>query len=1381
MTSPQTAELPRPELSPAQRALFEARLGGLYRPPTLARRAGGGDAPLTFDQERFWFLDRLGQGAAYNISMGMRVEGGADEAALQWALGEVVRRHEVLRTTFHEADGVPAQRVAPFAGFALPVHDLSALGEAEREGELRRAHADLARHPFDLTAGPLFRALLLRLGAEEHALVFCMHHIVSDGWSLRTIIREMWALYDAFCEGRPSPLPELPVQYADWAVWERGRPQRDAETRHLAYWRDELDGIAELLELPADRPRPPVPTFRGGRVPVHVPGGVLERLRALARSEGATLYMVVLAAFDVLLSRYSGSDDVVVGTPVAGRTRKEVEDLVGLFINTLVLRARLGGDPTFREMVGRIRETVLAAYEHQDVPFERVVAELRPERSLSRSPLFQVMFQLNNAVEVPVGGEGRLRTVQLAPEQDTMRLDLTLGLDAYAHDIRGDLFYSADLFERGTVERMAEHLERLLERVAADPDRPLSRLELIGGAERARVVEEWNRTAAFPVSGALHRRFEAQAARAPRAAALSCEGRALSYEALNARANRLARRLQALGVGPESRVGLCAERSPELIVGILAILKAGGAYVPLDPAYPSERLAYMARDSGVRVLLAQEALRGRVPDDGVRLVLLDEDPAGERADDLGLDAHPEQLAYVIYTSGSTGRPKGVGVTHGNVLRLFDCTQASFGFGAEDVWTLFHAYAFDFSVWEIWGALLHGGRLVVVPWVVSRDPAAFRALLAREGVSVLNQTPSAFRALAQADEAAGGRLEALRAVVFGGEALQLESLRGWLGRYGPERPRLVNMYGITETTVHVTWHTVTGAELGREQMGSPIGVPIPDLRAYVLDPAGSPAPIGVPGELHVGGAGVARGYLGRPALTAQRFVPDPFPGEGGARLYRSGDRARWKADGTLEYLGRMDQQVKVRGFRIELGEIETVLLAQPGVTGAAVVVRGEGDEAALVAYAAVSPDAPSPTALRAALQRHLPEYMVPTAVVAIDRIPLTANGKLDRRALPAPRYAGDALAEAPASYLEVQLIQLWEEELGVEGIGPTQSFFDLGGNSILALRLFARVNRVLRCDLPVATLFTGATVREMARAIEEQRSASGPVSPVVPLQPEGPLPPIFFIHSADRNVMGYVNLVRHLGAGQPAYGLRDLGDMARPIERIAAEHVESMRSVQPHGPYYLIGWCFGGQVASVMALQLEREGEAVAFLGLLDSMSPDIAQRWPVETDGDLAVSLAGDMAWLAQRPFTMDAGPLAGLGYDEILRRVIAEMRAQGAAPPEFDEEVLDEHCRSIRDRHASIAGYETGRLSTPVTLFRATEDREPWVKFFESCTDEEKDTMGWCRHAAAPVTVFAVPGNHVTLGSEPNVRVLVGHMRERLAAARARFGSAAPAAAPQP
>ena len=1107
----------------AVRAAFEARTVELLARAVESSRAEGGaaaadeaiprarrDAPLpvSFQQRQLWLMDRMDPGTPlYNVPAAWTLRGPLDVDALARALAGVVRRHEPLRTVFATEGGEPVQVVLSDVPLSLAVEDLSALVGDERERAVRARIGRLVTTRFDLERGPLFAAGLLRLGDDEHLLLLCLHHIVTDGWSLGVLFRELAALYAA---GDDTALPPLPLQYADYAAWQRGTMAGERLERHVAWWREHLSGAPTLLTLPTDRPRPAEQSHRGAVHHFSLSARLAQALDGLARREGASPYMVLLSAFQVLLAKYARQDDVVVGSPIANRPRPELEALVGFFANAMALRARLGGDPAFREVVARMRETTLEAYAHQEVPFERLVEELQPERSLGHNPVFQAFFALHDASGQGLRFAG-LQVEALAWDGVTSKFDLSLHLTRGADGLAGVLEYATDLFDRATVERMAAHLEVLLEAVAAHPERRLSALPLVTRGERETLLARWSGEGKdFPAAGALHQRFEARAAARPDAVAVTCAGESFTYGALNARANRLARRLRALGVAPEERVGLCAERSLDLIVGVLAILKAGAAYVPLDPAYPAERLAYMAEDSEIQVLLAQSALRDRVPGDGIEVVALEDVPVDELPDDLGVAVDPSNLAYVIYTSGSTGRPKGVGVTHGNVLRLFSSTESGFGFGEQDVWTLFHSYAFDFSVWEIWGALLYGGRLVVVPFDVSRDPLAFRALLERERVTSLSQTPSAFRALARVDEESPTELSHLRVVVFGGEALQYESLRGWLDRYGPRRPRLVNMYGITETTVHVTWHTVTGAELKPGAVGSGVGTAIPDLRAYVLDPAGQPAPIGVPGELYVGGAGLARGYLGRPGLTAQRFVPDPFGGEPGARLYRSGDLARWRAEGTLEYLGRIDQQVKVRGFRIELGEIEAVLLAQPGVSAAAVIVRGEGDEAALAAYFVPAADAaPAVSALREALKQRLPEYMVPAAFMAIDRIPLTTNGKLDRRALPAPEAAGDGVGDgwvAPRTPVEEVLAGIWAEVLGAGRVGARDNFFELGGHSLLATRAVTRVREVFGISMPLRALFEAPTVEELAGRVEAERRAGLPALPaMVPVERTGALP------------------------------------------------------------------------------------------------------------------------------------------------------------------------------------------------------------------------------------------------------------------------------------
>ena len=1363
-------------LAAARQALREARLRGTGRAAPVAR-AGDGGAPLSFAQERFWFLEQLRPGfAPHLVPWAGRITGALQPWALERALAEVVRRHDVLRTTFREEDGVPVQVVAPFAGFVLPLEDLSGMDLPRREEVLGRRVADEAARPFDLHAGPMFRARLLRLGQEEHALLLSMHHILSDGWSQGVLLREMWAAYAALRQGNPSPLPELAVQYADFAAWQRNELRGARLERQLAYWRDRLAGAPELLELPTDHPRPLAPSFRGATVPVRVPPAVADGLRALQHAEGATAYMVMLAAFQLLLSRYAGVGDVVVGSPASGRPRKDVEGLIGLFVNTLVVRTDLSGDPSFRALVRRVRDGVLEDFGHQEMPFERLVAELRPDRSPGHSPLFQVLFQLNNEDDLASDG---LRVAGLAGARQVSPFDLSLILEAHAGSIAGILEYSLDLWEPATAARMVEHLQRVLEQVSADPDRPCSRVELAGPAERAS-LSAWNRTAAPYAAGrCIHQLFQAQVERTPDAVAVVCGEESLTFRALDEAAGRVARHLRGLGVGPEVRVGLCMERGPELIPALLGILKAGGAYVPMDPAHPAERLSYMLDDSGASVLLTQERLRDRMPSrEGMRILCVDgewERIAAESAEAPESGVTSENLCYVIYTSGSTGRPKGVAMHHRGVVNYVEWGIRFYGADRGSGAPLFTSMAVDLTVTNL--LPLFAGRPVHLLPEEGALEALAGTLRRRPGFGLIKITPlhlGLLNAMLAPEEMA----EAAGTLVIGGDSLSAEPTVPW--RDHAPGVRLINEYGPTETVVGCSAYALPAG--GHRDGPVPVGGPIQNLAFHVLDARLRPVPIGLPGELYVGGAGVARGYLGRPGLTAEKFVPDPFAGPG-ARMYRTGDRARWRADGNLMILGRVDHQVKLRGYRVELGEVEAVLRRQDGVDECRVVVREDrpGDRR-LVAYVAGGADG---EALRASLRRSLPEYMVPGAFVVMDALPPTQTGKLDPRTLPAPEYgAGDAGLDEPRNYVEARLIPLWEELLGVRGIGSTQSWFDLGGNSLLALRLFTRVNRAFECDLPVATLFAGATVREMASAVLRGAHADpGPARSVVPLQPHGSLPPLFLIHSADRNVMGYVNLVRHLGGDQPVYGVRDVGDdLARPIPRIAAEHVQAIRAVQPRGPYYLASWSFGGAVAFEMALQLERQGETAAFVGLLDTIAPPLINEVPLDGDEQIVAGLACEVAEVARRSLDLRPEELRGLDREEQIRRAVQALHAQDAAPADFDPAVLRESCRAVWDRNTSVSLYVPGRFSGTVTLFRASARSAFMADFLAARTDDERHAMGWMPLCAAPVEVHPVPGSHVTLASEPHVRVLADCMRASLARARERAGGerstqAAPAA----
>ncbi|HEX2081841.1 MAG TPA: amino acid adenylation domain-containing protein, partial [Longimicrobium sp.] len=1251
MSTEQTAGVRLPDLSVATRALLQARLHGRNRTAAPGPRPRDGIVPLSFAQERLYFLDRMQPGGSvYNVHAGVRLPGPLDVAALERALGEIVRRHEALRTTFREVGGVAAQTVAPFAGFGLAVEELAG---ADDEAVRRRATADAAR-PFDLGEGPLFRATLLRRGGDDHLLLLAMHHIVSDGWSLGVLRRELSALYDAYRAGRESPLAELPLQYADYAIWQREPARAEALDRQLAYWKRQLAGVQGLLELPTDRPRPASPSFGGGTVPVRVGAAVVDRLRALGRSEGATLYMTVLAAFQLLLSKHAGSDDVVVGGAVAGRAQREVEELIGFFANTLVLRTGLGGDPAFREALRRVRETVLGAYEHQDVPFERLVAELQPERSPGHSPLFQVMFSLGDADAGLPAGE----TPAVEAEITTAKFDLTLAFAADAGGLNGVLEYSTDLFDRATAERMAAQLGRVLEQVADDASRPLSALVLMDEDERRQVVETWNRTdVAYPSERSIHDLFAEQARHTPDAVAVVFEDDSLTYRELDARANRLARYLARCGVGPEVRVGICLERGPELVVAILAVLKAGGAYVPLDPGYPAARLERMLADSAAAVLVTRRSLRDALPASrGVRLVSLDEEGAeiaAGSADALESAAAAGGLAYVMFTSGSTGTPKGVGVEHRSVVRLVRGARYA-RFGPDEVVLQAAPVSFDASTLELWGALLNGGRLVLMPG--SRPSLAeLGGAIQRHGVTTLWLTAGLLQVMVdeRLDDLAG-----VRQLLAGGDVLPVHAVARVRERF--PACRLINGYGPTENTTFTCCHTVGDAWSGGPV---PIGSPISNTRVYVLDAALRPVPVGVPGELCAAGDGVARGYLGHPAATAEKFVPDPF-GRPGGRMYRTGDRVRWNADGVVEYLGRLDGQVKVRGFRVEPGEIEAALRGHPAVRDCVVMAREDlPGEKRLVAYVAGGAEAET---LRIHLRRTLPEHMVPAAFVALDHLPLTPNGKLDRRALPAPELApAEDRYVAPRTPVEAALAEIWAGVLGVERVGAADDFFAAGGHSLLATRVVSRVRERFGVELPLRALFERPTVAALAEAVEAlRRDGARVLPPVVPIARDRPLPLSFAqerLWFLDRMEPG--NTTYNMYVSLRLAGALDAGALERALSEIVRRH-ESLRTTFRE---------VGGAPVQVIA----------PFAGFTLAAG-DLSGPGEAERDAELRRRAADEAA----RPFDLAAGPL--------FRATLLRLGHQ-------------DHALLISMHHAVSDGWSLGVLHRELSaLYAACRDGAP-------------------------------------------------------------------------
>ena len=1267
-------------LSPAKRALLELKLKQqevIRRAEnTIPRRVTQEAPPLSFAQQRLWFLDQLEpESAVYNIPGVLRLRGILHIPALEQSLNEIVRRHEALRTTFAIQDGVPVQIISPSLTLILPVVDVTDRAESIREAEAQRLVKEEAHQPFDLIQGPLLRAKVLRLGDQEHIFVLTFHHIVFDGWSLGVLYRELSVLYHAFSHDQPSPLPELPLQYADYAIWQREWLQGEVLTSQLSYWKQQLADLPAVLNLPTDRPRPAQQTFHGAQQSLTLPQSLVADLKKVSRQGGVTLNMTMLAALQALLYRYTSQDTIVVGSPIAGRRHRETEEIIGFFVNTLALKTDLSGNPRFTELLTRVRRVTLEAYYHQDIPFEKVVEEVHPERNLSHSPLFRVMCAFQNVPRTTLDLTG-LTVTSLEVGGESAKFDLTLFLVEHEGTLKATVEYNTDLFEQQTVERMLGHYQRLLHGIVENPHHCLSELPILTDAEQQQLLVEWNDTQKdYPREQCVHQLFEAQVEKTPDAVAVVCEDHHLTYRDLNSRANQLAHYLRKQGIGADSLVGLCIERSVEMVIGVLAILKAGGAYVPLDPSYPQERLAFMLADTQAPVLLTQHHLVDALSSHHAQLFCIDRDWSlvrHESAANLPVHTTAENLAYVIYTSGSTGQPKGVEVPHQGIVRLI-CGSEYAPFAATEVFLQLAPISFDAATFELWGALLHGATCVLFPGRIP-SPADLGHVLRKHRVSTLWLTASLFNSLIDhAPEA----LTSVRWLLTGGEALSVSHVRRALTLL--PATQLINGYGPTESTTFACTYAIP-RHIEATATSIPIGRPIANTTVYILDSGLAPVPIGVAGELYIGGDGLARGYLNRPELTAEKFIPNPFSSAPGAQLYKTGDLVRYLPDGNIEFLGRMDTQVKIRGFRIEPGEIEAVLAQHPAVREAVIIVREDqvGDKRLVGYVVSQEMEAPSPQTLRTYLQQKLPEYMIPSAFVSLGALPLTLNGKVDRRALPQPEQLGSGFIPefvAPSTPLEELLAEIWADVLKVDKIGIYDNFFDLGGHSLLATQIVWTLEKRLGKTIPVASMFRTPTIKQLARALSaEQPPSRGEVearlirlweaefntdsltadsdffelggdglralrllqnveqqfgknlsvatlfaeptigqmvnrlcqpdakahwSFLLPLRTTGAQPPFFFA--------GPRILAHYLGPEQPVYGLYLHGLDGRPVpatvEEVANQYLHEIRNVQPEGPYVLGGYSFGGIVAFEMAQQLQRQGQAVAGLFLVDPTPP----------------------------------------------------------------------------------------------------------------------------------------------------------------------------------
>ena len=1338
-------------LTPEERTLFERELmrghalgnNGL----SIPRRAEPGPCVLSFGQERLWFLSQIEPDSpVYNTAKAFRIKGVLNVEALKKALHSIVSRHELLRTALAVVDDSPMQIIAETWSLVMPVIDLLRTPEAGREEELQYLILKEARRPFNLSQDLMLRATLLRLDAETHVLLLAMHHIASDGWSIGILFRELGALYENFSTGRPSDLPELPIQYADYSLWQRGMIDDKGLRSHLSYWKEQLSPGLSFLELPTDRPRPAVETFRGGEQTHVLSRRLMDALEALSRQEEVSLFMTLLAAFQTLLHRYTSQDDIWVGSPIAGRTRRETEGLIGFFLNTLVLRTDLSGNPSFKELLGRVRETVLGASDHQDLPFERLVEELEPERSLSHSPLFNVMFVLQNTPGPSLQLPGLTVSSQKV-DTGTAKFDLTLSMTETEEGLRALVEFNTDLFDDVTVARMMGHLQTLLEGIVAHPDQTISDLPLLTEAERHQLLVEWNDTSAdYPKDKCIHQLFEDQVERTPDATAVVFEDEQLTFRELDRRANQLAHHLRGLGVRPEVLVGICMERSLEMVVGLLGILKAGGAYLPLDPEYPKQRIAFMLEDAQAPVLLSQKRICEDLSAHGARVICLDtgwEAIAREKTDKPEVEVSPEGLAYVLYTSGSTGRPKGVAIEHHSPVGLVDWARGVFD--AEDLAGVLASTSvcFDLSVFELFIPLSWGGTVILV-----KDALHLRMSSAQGRVTLINTVPSVMAELLRE----GDLPASVRTVNLAGEPLSAQLVQEIYQQ--KQVKRVFDLYGPSEDTTYSTYSL-------REENGPvTIGKPISNRQAYILDDNLQIVPIGVFGELHLAGNGVARGYLNRPELTEEKFIPNHFSEVDGRKLYKTGDLARYSPDGNIEFLGRIDNQVKIRGFRVEPGEIEAVLRQHPGVENAVVVgqdvLAHEGSTQLniaqrLVAYTVSNRQpTPSESELRRFLKEKLPSYMVPSAFVMLNALPLTANGKVDLQGLPSSDQAwckqrGDFVA--PRDPMELQLTEIWQEVLGVSRVGVTDDFFELGGSSLLGASVVTKINKKVGSNLPLSILFQAPTVADMTVAVTQMlpcEERMQPASSVAAVQPNGSKPPLFCVA---RVPFVYRRLADYLGPDQPIYSvlLHDFDSRELPfaqIEARAAQHVEDIRAVQPEGPYYLAGNAFRGVVAIEIARRLIIQGHEVGLVALFDTYLPGL---------------YGSDYSFYTHSPINYHWKQRMRLR--NLIRQAIYKVY-QGIGRP-VPGPLQDEWWVQ---GHATIygVGYNKQIYDGDVTLFRAKDHGK----------GSNNSDLGWAQLVSGRFEVYEVPGDDCHVFAEDNIQELAAKLSEALYKARTRHFS---------
>lgn len=1355
MTRPNT-------LSESRQQLFERLRRGELPAPSVAAGvitpgSSGAEAPLSPGQEQIWFHGQLATSVpAYSESVTIHKGGPLDPAILERCFNEITRRHEIWRSAFPVSNGKVVQHIYSTVQTPIAFTDLSHLPNEEREAEAVRIATEDVRRPFDLTVAPLFRVGVVRWAPDNHRIYLTLHHLVFDGVSIyRVLIGELAALYSAYSAGQTSPLPELSAQYRDYAVWKQDQLASGRDFAQLDYWRRTLGEDLPSLELPTDRPRPVEPAWQGGMETCTIPSPLVGALKELSRREGVTPYILLLAVFQVLLYRYSGQDEIVVGGATNTRTRPEFEPLIGYFLNAVVFRNRIEAELTFREFLERVKNTVLGALANSDIPFDAVVRELAPKRDSSRHPLFQVLFSTRPPfADFPEGWS----VTDMEVYSGVSSFDLFVEFSEHPRGMAGRFVYSNALFDPVTIQRMQGHFLVLLQELVADPGQAVSRVPLLTAHERETLLVDWNNTGKSFPGLSIREMFEAQVERNPSHTALVFRGHELTYAELNSRANKVAHYLHRQGAAKGTLVGVCMERSFEMVVSLLAILKAGAAYVPYDPELPLSRLNTMIEDSRPVCAIIQGRFSAKLAGFAGHILTIDsvnEEIDGQPDSNPGIAVEPRDPIYAIYTSGSTGVPKAAINTHEAVANRIFWMQDQYPLEARDRVLQKTPHSFDVSVWEFFWPITFGATLVIADPRSHKDANYIATVISTERITTVHFVPSMLRDFLEV-----GRLDrcaSLKRVFASGEALPPDLRQKFYERLGAE---LHNLYGPTEAAVDVTYWDCSNLASGASV---PIGRPISNVKAYILDQHLAPVPVGVAGELHIGGVAVASGYLNRPELTAARFIADPFDPHPGARIYKTGDRARFLADGNIEYIGRLDNQVKLRGFRIELGDIETALLESNHVQAGAVLLRDDGDNGPrLVAYLVPSEPELDAPALRAFLRERLPQYMVPSAFVAVKSLPKTASGKLDRKTLPAPEFGPDAQREfvPPSDDIEERLANLWQEVLGVYPISATDNYFDLGGHSLIALRLFSEIKFVFHLDLPLATLFYAPTVRTMAGIIRD--SGVQAASPVVPIQPEGTKPAIFCIGALNGEVILFRRLALELGPDQPLFGLQpfSLVDRLSTVETLAAAYVEQLRQRGQQCPYCLLGYSFGGLVAVEMARQLRKIGCAPAVVALIDS------------------TYLAG---WKALEPWTerirrykyhlnQITHGTRGLGHlvDRLRSssfRVIHKVStSMGVEVPKIASD--------IRGRQFLAAeNYRAKPYPGKVYLFKA----ESRPEFFADDPD-----MGWGK-VLSDLQIAEVPGDHGTINTGMNLKILARKLAAFLDATPGSEGAEQTTESPEP